>query len=515
MAATNLFTQQELIDALRQGAMDDVLAALYTPDIASAADKDVPLQRHVQQSAAAACNGMKHSSDMPAAQQANDADKATGQQLPEPAAATRSVQDQNSPANPLPYGDEANAREIVAQRIRIEQLLQQHLVTYGPRPCAIFTAPGRTELVGNHTDHNRGTVVAAAVTLDCVAAASPRSDTLVHLLSAGFDAPVAIDIADTRVHGEEKETTAAIIRGLAAGLTTSGRPAGGFDACVHSTIPVGAGLSSSAAFEVLTARIFTGLYCDEFPPAEEQARLAHSTEVTYFGKPCGEMDQIACAGDGASVIRFAVPDGKTITALPLHITASGYQLVVVNTGGSHADLTPEYAAIPHEMQAAAAVLGQKVAHGITTTQIMACAAKIRSIAGDRALLRLLHFAEETQRAENTAEAIANNDIACLLKLIRASGDSSWRLLQNCYPQTAVEQPLTVALELTRLLLCGKGAWRVHGGGFAGTIQVYVPIEDISRYTAQMEAVFGAGSVIKLSIRQHNLPVLQHVKPQDL
>jgi galactokinase len=399
--------------------------------------------------------------------------------------------------------DSDSGHTAAAARIRLENLLHEHLHRYGPRPVGIFSAPGRTELAGNHTDHNRGVVVAAAVTLDCLAVASARADLRVHLVSAGFARPVDLTLDDLQPRADEKETPAAIVRGMAAGIHGL-MPLCGFDACVHSTVPVGAGLSSSAAFEVLCGRIFSGWHSGYVLTQQTLAALAHTAESRYFGKPCGEMDQLACAGSGASVIRFGMPQGKNVEAVPVNIAEAGYQLAVVNTGGSHADLTAEYAAIPAEMRRAAAVLGKQQAHGITAAEVLRHAAAIRNAAGDRALLRLLHFAEETQRAEAVAQALRHNRTQELLRLVNASGDSSWRLLQNCYPAGASAQPLPVALETTRLQLDGQGAWRVHGGGFAGTIQVYVPQRLMAGYTKCMEQLFGAGCVIPLDIRGSGL-----------
>ncbi|MDR3284292.1 MAG: galactokinase [Treponema sp.] len=414
------------------------------------------------------------------------------------------------------------ADEVESERRRYISLVDGMLRTE-PETRAdvrIFTAAGRTELAGNHTDHNRGKVLAASIQLDAVAAAAPRKDKRVFFRSVGHP-DVLVDLADSSgaldlgIHPEESGNTESLIRGIAMGFAKRGVAIGGFTANAASTVLTGSGLSSSAAIEVLFGKIFDTLYGQGNRSALDLAQIGQEAENTYFGKPCGLMDQTACASGGVVAIDFADSSAPTIKSVNFDPTSCGYALCVVNTRGSHADLTPDYAAIPEEMKAVARLFGKTVLRELDKAAVLARAPEVRRDLGDRALLRTLHFFAENRRVEVMGRII--EDLAsvtvpvvsrCLmgnfLDLVRESGDSSWELLQNCYsPPNPREQGVPVALALTRQFLsdrCHEGACRVHGGGFAGTIQAYIPLDRFDAYKAALEAVFGEGAVTRLRIR---------------
>ena len=426
----------------------------------------------------------------------------------------------------LLYG-EAEIRKQRARYVKlVENLLAFPAETF-PETAGIirlFTAAGRTELGGNHTDHNSGKVLAASVQLDAVAAAASRQDNKIFFRSAGFP-DVSVDITDTSVREEEKGTAEALFRGVAAGFAARGILVHGWTANAESTVLPGSGLSSSAALEVLAGKIFDGLYGSGDMSAIELAQIAQKAENQYYGKPSGLMDQAASASGGAVAIDFAGPE-PAVTRVDFSPERAGYALCVVNTGGSHADLTPDYGAIPGEMRSVAAFFGAPHLRAagreaflkalLNDTQSRA----LREQCGDRAILRALHFFDENERAEEmrllleTLQKLSDNDTAAIsetfgafLKLVNQSGTSSWEFLQNITaPRNPKEQGLALALALTRHFtryaeLEGKKiACRVHGGGFAGTIQAYIPLAALEPYRERMDGIFGAGSVTTLRIR---------------
>jgi galactokinase len=388
------------------------------------------------------------------------------------------------------------------------------------RNLRIFSAPGRTELAGNHTDHNRGKVLAASIQLDNVAVAQKRDDNTVFFRSTGFpDVKVKLTDKngnpDLQPKPEEKGTTEALIRGIAGELFKRGCKTGGFSANADSTVLAGSGLSSSAALETLLCRIFDALYGEGKRGALEIAQIGQTAENVYFGKPCGLMDQIACACGGASAIDFADTAQPVVKRINFDLTAAGYTLCVVNTGGSHADLTADYASIPAEMKAVAKFFGKSVLGELEKETILSHSAKVRKSLGDRAFLRAIHFFNENERVDAMTAVLSEMEkaataadkqraLSCYLDMINESGDSSWELLQNVYSSQRPEtQGVGTALALTKEFLKKqklRGACRVHGGGFAGTIQVYVPLDAINAYCAYIEAVFGGGSLTVLRIR---------------
>ena len=384
----------------------------------------------------------------------------------------------------------------------------------------IFSAPGRTELGGNHTDHNHGKVLAASIQLDNAAVVLARRDGIVFFRSTGYpDVKVRLfDSAgapDFKPRTEEHGMTEALVRGIAAELSKRGSEAGGFSANADSTVLPGSGLSSSAAVEVLLCRIFDCLYSEGKRSSLEIAQIGQIAENIFFGKPCGLMDQTACAAGGAVAINFANAACPDVKRINFDLAAAGYALCVVNTGGSHADLTPDYSSIPKEMKEAAGFFGKSALGELDRETILAGAADLRRKYGDRALLRALHFFDENERVDAMAAALAEMDKANgiagksqalkrYLDLVNESGDSSWELLQNVYSSRRPEaQGISAALALSRDFFKRNrlhGAARVHGGGFAGTIQAYLPLDAMSAYSMYIGKVFGPDAVTILRIR---------------
>ena len=384
----------------------------------------------------------------------------------------------------------------------------------------IFSAPGRTELAGNHTDHNNGKVLAASIHLDCAAVVRVRKDNVVFYRSTGFpDVEVKLTdengAFDLQPKPEEKEKTEALIRGIAAELHKRGCKIGGFSANADNKVFPGSGLSSSAALEVLIGRIFSSLYSEgkissqnfsssNFSPLEI-AQIGQIAENEYFGKPCGLMDQIACASGGAVAIDFADSINPNVSKINFDFEAAGYTLCVVNTGGSHADLTADYAAIPSEMKAVASFFGKKTLREIEKDLILKNEVKLKKAHGERAYQRAIHFFDENERVSKMTDALLDgkDQFNQYLSLVNESGESSKKLLQNIYPSNGASS-LGSALDITKEFFDREGlhgVCRVHGGGFAGTIQVYIPRDSIGAYRACMEAVFGEGSVTALRIRK--------------
>ena len=363
-----------------------------------------------------------------------------------------------------------------------------------------YSAPGRTELGGNHTDHNRGLVLCAAVRLDIVACVAPTGDRCVRLVSEGYPDPIVVDLSTLEPRPEERGKTESLVRGVAAALAARGIEPTGFAGRLHSTVLPGSGLSSSAAVEILLGTIMADLAGAEVP-ALELAKIGQAAENEYFGKPCGLMDQTASAIGGIVAIDFADPASPKLKRIDFDFEEEGYSLVVANTGGSHADLTADYAAIPTEMRAVAAFFGADALRAVEPGLLVARGPEIRAACGDRALLRALHFCAENARVQEMARALKEEEFRRYLKLVKKSGESSWKLLQNLYSsRSPAEQGLPLALALSADYIGKKGAWRVHGGGFAGTIQAYVPHKLLPGYTALMERYFGPGSVIPVSVR---------------
>jgi galactokinase len=354
-----------------------------------------------------------------------------------------------------------------------------------------FSAPGRTELGGNHTDHQHGCVLAAAVNLKMDADVVANDTGMVQVVSEGFPT-VEIDLRELAPRPAERNQTAALVRGVAAGIRAYGGIIGGFDAALTSTVLPGSGLSSSAAVEVLLGRIFNGLYLNGRLTATQIAQIGQFAENEYFGKPCGLMDQMACSVGGLVYMNFADPARPQVERIDYDVSASGYELCIIDCGTGHADLTAEYAAIPSEMRHVASLLGGEVLGEVDEAAFFERLPAIRKKAGDRATLRALHFFEENHRVKQEAQALKAGDFSAFLRLVNESGLSSWTALQNVVPAEAKDnQPMAFALAMCRKLLGGQGACRVHGGGFAGTVQAFVPEGQLLGFKASIERVLGA------------------------
>ena len=389
--------------------------------------------------------------------------------------------------------------EMCRQLTRYSRLVKAHEDFYHANHEKLYlvSAPGRTEIGGNHTDHNNGRVLAAAINLDTVACVSPRGDHIACVHSQGF-APIEVDLNDLAVHAEEAGTSAALVRGVASGFRENGLPIGGFDAVMTSDVFSGSGLSSSAAFEVLICAIFDALYHGFSMDSTLRARISQRAENLYFGKPCGLLDQMASSTGGLVTIDFK--GEPKVQPLSFSFHQAGYALVVVNTGGSHDNLTEEYAAIRREMQAVSACFGEETLRGVRPEQVKRSLEEVRQKCGDRAVLRALHFFEENERVKQQVSAIRNNDVKTLLSSMNLSGQSSWMLLQNLYVGGSTHQPLPLALALAASILNGDGACRVHGGGFAGTTLNVVPEGKVEAFVRAMENVFGDGACAVLDVR---------------
>ena len=391
---------------------------------------------------------------------------------------------------------------VEKQTARYAHLLETFADRFGERKQVLLvSAPGRTEISGNHTDHNRGKVLTASVNLDALAAVSPRDDMTVHIHSEGYP-PLTMDLKELALVEAEKNTTASLVRGIAHWLSEHGYALGGFDAAVQSTVFSGSGLSSSAAFEIMLCGIFSALYNNWAIDAVTRAKCAQYAENVYFGKPSGLLDQMSSSMGGLVAIDFQDEEPK-IDAIAYDFAKKGFALVVVNTGGSHDDLTEHYAAIPREMGEVAACFGEKYLRGVRPDQFMQSIPMVREKLGagkgDRAILRAAHFFEENRRVDEMAEALRGDDLPAFFKNVVESGRSSAMYLQNVFADGGTRE-VALALMLAERKLAGKGAWRVHGGGFAGTTLNFVPQKELASFVKCMNAVFGDNSCEVLDIR---------------
>ena len=363
----------------------------------------------------------------------------------------------------------------------------------------LYSAPGRTEIGGNHTDHQQGSVLAGAVNLDAIAIVSFHNDGCIRLKSEGFE-QITIDLSDTGVHQGELGTSA-IVRGIAARFKEKGFEIGGFDAYCTSDVICGGGISSSAAFEMLICTVIDEHYNKEKSSALEMAKIGWFAETTYFGKKCGLLDQTVSAFGGLVGIDFSDVANPIIEKIDYDFSQSGYTLCITDTKSSHEDLTDDYVAIREEMEAIAAFFGKKVLSQVDEAKFYESISELRQKTTDRAVMRAAHFFDETRRAKEEAESLKNGDFDTFLKLVNESGDSSSALLQNLYStKHPTRQDLPLAIMVSKRILGGKGAVRVHGGGFAGTIQAFVPNELVKTYSKEMEKIFGIDTCLKLTIR---------------
>lgn len=397
------------------------------------------------------------------------------------------------------YVDE---RLLSYQKQRYQDALLRFRELFGEKEASVYSAPGRTEVSGNHTDHQHGHVLAASINLDMIGVAALIGEKTVRLVSG--DAPlIECDLGQLAPVEEEKGSTAALIRGVAAGLAQRGYQVGGLEAYVTSDVLMGSGMSSSAAFESLIGTIFSGLYNDMQVSSVDIAKIGQEAENNYFGKPCGLMDQMACSVGGLVYIDFADVRQPMVKQIPVDFEGHGYCLCIVDTKGSHADLTEDYAAVPREMKAAAAYFGMEYLRDVEEETFFSNIAKIREKAGDRAVLRAIHFYTEQGRVDRAVKALEENDFDRFLSEIRESGASSEKYLQNIYSiKEPQEQSITVALAVSAYYLKDNGVCRVHGGGFAGTIQAFVKKEAVDDYKCAIEAIFGKDTCHVLKIRPY-------------
>ncbi|MCI8908509.1 MAG: galactokinase [Angelakisella sp.] len=397
----------------------------------------------------------------------------------------------------LLYGE-----DLAGARGRCQKVMESFEAAFGRAPEALFSAPGRTELGGNHTDHQHGRVLAAGVNLDILAAAAVNHTGVVRFQSEGYPM-IKVDLRELEPKEEEKNSSAALIRGVAARMARLGCPLGdwGLDAALVSSVPGGSGLSSSAAFEVLVGTMVDHLLWDGKRSPVEIAQIGQYAENVYFGKPCGLMDQTASSVGGVVAIDFADTARPVVEAIALDLAAGGYALCILDSGADHADLTSEYASITQELAAVCGCFGKKVLREVPEEDFLANLPKVRAAAGDRGTLRALHVYGENRRAAQEAQALREGDIPRFLRLVRESGRSSALYLQNVVPTGQREkQELLLTIALAERLLEGEGAVRVHGGGFGGTAQAFVPLKKLPAFQAGIEAVLGEGSCHVLSIR---------------
>lgn len=403
------------------------------------------------------------------------------------------------------YGE---APEILEQqRKRYAGLVDLFAADFGAdREVRLYSAPGRTEIGGNHTDHNNGVVMAAAVNLDIVAVVSPNEDNVVRVKSEGFGKIDDVDLSVLVPQEREMEHSAGLIRGVAAGIVRDGGKVGGFDAYTTSNVLRGSGLSSSAAFEVCMGAIFRGEFNNNDMEKFTQVRIAQIgqyAENVFFGKPCGLMDQTACAVGGAISIDFKDPENPVVDQTKFDLASHGFSLCISDTKGSHADLTDDYAAIRREMESVAETFGKKVLREVDEAEFFAAIPSLRAKVGDRAVVRAIHFYNECHRARALCAAVREDRFDDFLKMVIQGGHSSFEFNQNAYSIKNIrEQGVPLALAISQKVLEGRGAWRLQGGGFAGTIQAFVPGDLLDAYCGAIDALFGKDACHVLNVRNY-------------
>lgn len=398
------------------------------------------------------------------------------------------------------YGVESDVLKMQAERY--SALMATFNSTFGKDDVMVFSSPGRTEIGGNHTDHQYGRVLAGAVNLDNIAVAAANGTDIVRIKSEGYP-EFQVDLSDLSIDESQFNTSGSIVKGISARLKELGFTIGGFDACIEGRVPAGSGLSSSASFEVLIGAIISHLFNDGKLDPVQNAIIGQWAENNYFGKPCGLMDQTACSVGGLITIDFKDPANPIVKALDFDFVATNYALVITDVGGGHDDPASqaEYASVPNEMKSVAKELGKSVLRETTLDEIVEKAPQIREKTGDRAILRAIHFQGDNQRVVDQVEALEKNDFDTFLKLVVESGFSSYMYNQNIFDVVHKdEQVVSLGLALSEMILKGKGAWRVHGGGFGGTIQAFVPQDLVDTYVKTLEHVYGEGKCHKLFIR---------------
>ena len=404
------------------------------------------------------------------------------------------------------------AAAVQEQHKRYTDLINEFEKAYGTeRTVRLYSAPGRTEIGGNHTDHNNGVVLAGSVNLDMVAVVSPNEENVIRVKSLGFDKIDDVDVNILTPQPREAEHSASLIRGVAKGIVDAGGKVGGFDCYSTSNVLRGSGLSSSAAFEVCIGAILRGEYNNNDMGKFSQVKIAQIgqyAENVFFGKPCGLMDQTACAVGKVITIDFKEVGHPVVREVPFDLAAKGFALCISDTKGSHADLTDDYAAVRREMESVAEFFGKKVLRDVDEETFLKAIPEVRKVTGDRAVVRAIHFYNDSRRAGEIYEAIKADDFDRFLQLIIEGGHSSFEFNQNAYSiKNPQEQGVPLALAISQKVLNGRGAWRLQGGGFAGTIQAFVPVDLLDTYKAAIDGCFGEGSCHVLNIRPEGGAVL--------
>lgn len=389
--------------------------------------------------------------------------------------------------------------KVEMQRARYLGCVDEFEKIYGEgRDLRVFSVSGRSEISGNHTDHNYGLVLAASIDLDIIAIVAKNDDGIVHVKSSGYSMDT-VDLSD--LSPEKYRKSASMVAGVCAGLKDRGYAVGGFDAYTTSNVFKASGLSSSAAFEDMIGTIENYLYNDGRVDKIELAKIGQYAENVFYNKPCGLLDQVACIFGGFVYIDFADPKNPKVEQIDFSPADYGYELCIVNTGGNHSDLTDDYASIPTEMKAVAAHFGHEVMRDVTMAELLGEAKTLREKVGDRAIIRAMHFINENERVKAQSSALKSGNIHAFLELVNASGSSSFKYLQNVYTTKNVhEQGISLALAIAEQTLDGEGACRVHGGGFAGTVQVFCPKAKVPALKAAIDTAFGEGSCVTLFIR---------------
>ena len=388
------------------------------------------------------------------------------------------------------------------QTERYIKALESYEELYGEQEVEIYSAPGRSEVGGNHTDHQHGKVLAASINLDIIAVVSPREDGVIEVKSEGYPKTV-VELSSLEVDKKEEGTSTALIRGAAARIKEMGHKIGGFQAYATSDVLSGSGMSSSAAYEVMIGTVLSGLYNDMQLDAVDIAKFGQYAENVYFGKPCGLMDQTASSVGGLIHIDFADPAHTYVKKIDVDFEAYGHCLCITDTKGSHADLTDDYAAIPADMKKAASYFGKEVLREVDEKEFYGRLAELREKLGDRSVLRAIHFFEEEKRVDEEIAALERGDFDAFKKWVKASGASSFQYLQNVFTVKDLDgQGLSVGLAVSNAVLGERGVSRVHGGGFAGTIQAFVPGDVVEEYREALDKVFGEGSCHVLKVRKY-------------
>lgn len=398
------------------------------------------------------------------------------------------------------YGETA----VEANIERYQNLVKSFQKKFAEEDITLFSSPGRTEISGNHTDHNHGKVLAGSINLDCVGVAAKNNSSKVHIISETFNQSFIIDLNDLS-HSDKKAGTIDLVKGLLQGFKESGYEVGGFNAYITSNVISAAGVSSSASFEMLLCSILNTFFNEGRMDTVAYAHIGKYSENVYWDKASGLLDQMACAVGGLITIDFMEPASPVVEKIDFDFSSQNHSLIIVNTGKGHADLSADYSSVPIEMKKVAEFFGKEVCAQITEEEVIEHLAEVRAYAGDRSVLRALHFFEENKRVEAEVKALKEGRFTDFLMNITASGNSSWKWLQNCFTNSACqEQGITVALALTELFIAEKqhGACRVHGGGFAGVIMAMLPNDLVDEYVAYIEKALGEGNAYRMSIRPY-------------